>query len=95
LSGFPWPINGKPDNNLVSSYALYVTTEDFIFGSKLIWRELFFCGLFGDAFNASDYTTSNHRMIGQNYIGKDMEGNGRGRILRNFPGGTEESQEEP
>jgi hypothetical protein len=45
-----------------------------------------FCGLFYDSLSISDYTTSNHRMIGQNCIGKDMEGeagqeiriNGRG-----------------
>jgi hypothetical protein len=52
--------------------------------------------LFYDAVNISDYATSNHRIICQNYIGKDIGGNGRGLISRNIPGGgSEENYEEP
>jgi hypothetical protein len=40
----------------------------------------FICGLFNNAVSRSGNTASSGRMINEQWIGKDMEGSGRGLI---------------
>jgi hypothetical protein len=46
---------------------------------------LFVYGLFNDAVSSSDYIAWNDRMINERWIGKDVEGSGRGLIEASIP----------
>jgi hypothetical protein len=57
------------------------------------WKSVYFIfGLFNDTFDYSDYVPSDD-MISEQYIGKDVQGSGRGLIFRvlssHLPGSTE------
>jgi hypothetical protein len=48
------------------------------------WTEIFFCSLFSDFFHDSDYIASIEGVISELWIRKDVEGGGRGLILRYY-----------
>jgi hypothetical protein len=43
------------------------------------------CGLFNDAISGSDYRTSNDRVDNERWVGKGLEGNGRGIFQSTLP----------
>jgi hypothetical protein len=46
---------------------------------------LFIIGLFNDAVHSPDYTASNESIISESWIGKDVEGSGRGLMWGTIP----------